>query len=295
MANLVNLEEFLKVGIRLNATHNQAAFINKIRENIITFAYGQAGTGKTYIAIVEGIRSILTGKDGMSQLVFVRPAVEAEENLGFLPGTADEKIEPFMAPLWINAKKILGNKVNDSSKYISTMSLAFLRGITFDNCYVILDEAQNTTISQMKLFLTRIGKNCKVVVVGDTKQSDIGSLTGLGDAVTRFKNVSGIGICKLTNEDNMRSAIVNRVICAYEGLDETEAKKQFSSLMEDAFPKDDEIQLLDENIVEILVEQPASPPPITPPVSYRAEDVYFEDDLPPVKKPKRAKKSNKPK
>ena len=215
---LVAVPEFASVGIKLSVTENQKHMIRRIRNNTLTFVCGPAGTGKTYIAIAEGIRALLDSKNKRTQrFFFVRPAVASHEDLGYLPGDLDEKTEPYMAPFHYSLKKLLNGSSGKASGKVETMTMAFMRGMTLENCYVVLDEAQNTNVDQMKLFLSRIGRGCKVVVVGDTKQTDIDVANGLADGVSRFRSVPGIAVHHLTHKDNMRSPIVEKILRLYEG------------------------------------------------------------------------------
>lgn len=253
MPQLIPQPEFDVVKMPLQVTKNQAEILRAIRENIVTIIHGPAGTGKTFIPLAEGFRMLLAEKCNpkIDHMVFVRPAVEAEEQLGFLPGTAEEKIEPYMAPLLLNAKKLLNGHSDRILKLVQPMTMAFIRGITFENCYVILDEAQNATQHQMKLFLSRIGKRCKVVVCGDTKQSDLNldkrpgdaPLNGLDHAVSILRNIGGgIAVCTTTYDDNMRSPIVDKILRAYDGLPPTEAKAQFDHFINSTFGDPDDIK-----------------------------------------------------
>lgn len=259
MPELTPFPEFVNVGVNLtHLTANQKKFVDSIRTNVVTIGYGSAGSGKTYCALAEGFRQYFDDKQKrkINEIIFIRPAVEAEEELGFLPGSLDDKIDPFMAPLEISAKKLLNGNLERGMKIVKRMTMAFLRGLTFDNCYVILDEAQNTTPRQMKLFLSRIGKNCKVVVVGDTSQSDIcdrpGMSSGLSDAVGRLKPVRGLSICEFGYEDTMRSYIVDKILRAYDGLPIEEAKESFDKFMGDNFGDPEDIQLVDDIVINDL-------------------------------------------
>jgi len=240
--NNIPLEEFREVGIRIQVTENQQEFLKKVKKNIITICCGPAATGKSYCAIAEGIRMVLSDARPdmkVNNLLIVRPAVEAQEDLGYLPGRAEEKIEPYMIPSILLIKKILGKDYTKFIKKINTMTFAFMRGITFENSFVILDEAQNTTPEQMKLFLTRIGRNCKVIIVGDKNQSDIKRKSGLSDATNRVRHIPGIAYCELDNEDCMRHNIVGRIIEAYEGLSDKKRGEALKRVM-DSFPSLDD-------------------------------------------------------
>jgi phosphate starvation-inducible PhoH-like protein len=259
MPELTPYPEFVNVGVNLtHLTVNQKKFIESIRNNVVTIGYGTAGSGKTYCSLAEGFRQYFDDKQKrkINEIIFIRPAVEAEEELGFLPGSLDDKIDPFMAPLEISAKKLLKGNFDRGMKIVRRMTMAFLRGLTFDNCYVILDEAQNTTMRQMKLFLSRIGRNCKVVVVGDTSQSDIcdrpGVVSGLADAVSRLKTIKGLSVCEFGYSDTMRSYIVDKILRAYDGLPVEEAKEAFDIFMDENFGDPDDVELLDVDIIKQL-------------------------------------------
>lgn len=217
---LIEVSEFTKIGIRLSVTPNQLLMLEKIRKNVVTFVHGRAGTGKSYVSVAEAIRSLVDGSKKTKKIIFVRAAVTSQEDIGFLPGTLEEKTEPYMGPLYaVMAKLTFGTDLKLAKK-VETMTMSYMRGITFDDSFVILDEAQNTTSDQMKLFLSRIGKRTKVVVLGDTNQTDIGGKNGLEEAIKLFSKVPGIAVQKMTKEDNMRSPIVDSILRIYEGEDE---------------------------------------------------------------------------
>ena len=197
-------------------TASQAKYGKSIEDNVITFGVGPAGTGKSYVAIAMAC-DMLKDKQ-IDKIVITRPAVEAGENFGFLPGEIEEKYAPYLDPF----RDIMNERLGKSHveylikhKRIEAKPLAFMRGITLKNCWAILDEAQNTSPSQMKLFLTRIGENCKVIVDGDCEQKDIKTISGLSDAINRFQNTRKVGIVEFGVEDIVRSGIVRDVIRAY--------------------------------------------------------------------------------
>ena len=197
-------------------TKNQHDYIQSIENNIITFGIGCAGTGKTYIAAAMAADRLLDGT--IDRLVITRPGVEAGESYGFLPGELQEKYAPFIEPF----VEVLNERIGKSqtayfmkSGKIVAKPLAFMRGATFHNAMVILDEAQNTTPTQMKLFLTRIGRDCKVIIDGDIEQKDINGLSGLQDAINRLARVPQIGRVEFRINDCVRSGIVMDILRAY--------------------------------------------------------------------------------
>ncbi len=197
----------------------QILYLNNILNKIITFGIGVAGTGKTYLATASAIDFL--NKRKIYRIILVRPIVEAGEKLGFLPGSYNQKIDPYLSPIYDILFEILGS--NYYKKYIKNniievLPLAYMRGRTFNDCFVILDEAQNATINQMKMFLTRLGFNTKVVVNGDISQIDLNkkSMSGLIHAIKIFKNYKNIGFTFFKSKDIMRSAIIRDIINAYE-------------------------------------------------------------------------------
>ncbi len=200
-------------------TDNQRKMVSAIVKNDMLFAIGPAGTGKTYTAVALAV-SALKNKE-VKRIILTRPAVEAGENLGFLPGDLKEKLDPYMQPLYDALSDMIPNdKLNQylESRIIQIAPLAFMRGRTLDNAFVILDEAQNTTESQMKMFLTRMGGNAKFIVTGDVTQIDLPSKqpSGLLQAVRLLKKVEGISIIELDNTDVIRHKLVKAIIEKYE-------------------------------------------------------------------------------
>jgi len=200
-------------------TIGQQKYVESIKNYDIVFAIGPAGTGKTYLAVVMAIKA-LRNKD-VGRLVLTRPAVEAGEKLGFLPGDLQEKIDPYLRPLYDSLYDVLG--VENTQKYlekhvIEIAPLAYMRGRTLEDSFIILDEAQNTTPEQMKMFLTRMGFGSQAVITGDITQIDLprGQVSGLVNALQVLKNVTGIGIHTLTGEDIVRHPLVEEIIRAYE-------------------------------------------------------------------------------
>ncbi len=200
-------------------TLNQKHYIKAINDNDLVFGIGPAGTGKTYVAVLNAVAKL---KDGaIKKIILTRPAVEAGEKLGFLPGDLKEKVDPYLRPLYDALYEILGLKQTEDMIEKGTIEiapLAYMRGRTLENAYVILDEAQNTTINQMKLFLTRLGFNSKMVVTGDITQIDLPnkSNSGLIQASNLLANIDGISIIKFEKVDVIRHPLVQKVIQRYE-------------------------------------------------------------------------------
>jgi phosphate starvation-inducible PhoH-like protein len=200
-------------------TENQRRMVSAITKNDMMFAVGPAGTGKTYTAVALAVKA-LKNKE-VKRIILTRPAVEAGENLGFLPGDMKEKLDPYMQPLYDALNDMIPTeKLNQylESRTVQIAPLAFMRGRTLDNAFVILDEAQNTTESQMKMFLTRMGANAKFIVTGDPTQIDLPSKqsSGLLQALRLLKNVEGISIIELDNSDVIRHKLVKAIIERYE-------------------------------------------------------------------------------
>jgi len=200
-------------------TANQIAYLNAIHNSPVTFGIGPAGTGKTYLAVVMAIHYFLKGK--VERIVLTRPAVEAGENLGFLPGDLIQKINPYLRPLYDALFELLTpEKVTSliEKGFIEIAPLAYMRGRTLNNAYIILDEAQNTTMSQMKMFLTRLGNNSKFVISGDITQIDLAKpqYSGLIQSQKILKKINGIEFINFSREDISRHPIVEKIVEAYE-------------------------------------------------------------------------------
>ena len=200
-------------------TQGQARYIQSIRENDITFAVGPAGTGKTYLAVAVAVEALK--HHHVRKIVLVRPAVEAGESLGFLPGDLHAKINPYLRPLLDALHEMMD--YDQMKRYmeqdvIEVVPLAYMRGRTLNESFIILDEAQNTTIAQMKMFLTRMGQGSKIVVSGDTTQIDLPrpSASGLIDAVARLRDIAGVHIVQLNKSDIVRHRLVQDIVRAYE-------------------------------------------------------------------------------
>ncbi len=204
---------------------NQAAYMRALRSHELVFAIGPAGTGKTYLAVAMAVSLMMEGR--VDRIVLSRPAVEAGERLGFLPGDMREKVDPYLRPLYdalfdmLPAEQVMNRLSNDE---IEVAPLAFMRGRTLRNSFVILDEAQNTTPVQMKMFLTRLGENSRMVVTGDPSQVDLpkGQPSGLREAVTLLSAMDQVALVRFTNVDVMRHSLVTRIVRAYEARERTE-------------------------------------------------------------------------
>ena len=200
-------------------TLGQKQYVDAIRKKMIVFGIGPAGTGKTYLAMAMAIQAFKNGEVG--RIILTRPAIEAGERLGFLPGDLQSKIDPYLRPLYDALYQIMGAESylhNSEKGLIEVAPLAYMRGRTLDNAFIILDEAQNTTPAQMKMFLTRIGFGSKVVITGDATQKDLpaGQTSGLDVAVSVVKNLEDIRICNLTSRDVVRHPLVQKIVKAYE-------------------------------------------------------------------------------
>ena len=200
-------------------TLGQKHYVDSIRKKMIVFGIGPAGTGKTYLAMAMAIQAFKNGEVG--RIILTRPAIEAGEKLGFLPGDLQSKIDPYLRPLYDALYQIMGAESflkNSEKGLIEVAPLAYMRGRTLDNAFIILDEAQNTTPAQMKMFLTRIGFGSKVVITGDSTQKDLpaGTVSGLDVAVKVVKDLEGVSICSLTSKDVVRHPLVQKIVRAYE-------------------------------------------------------------------------------
>lgn len=208
-------------------TLGQKRYVDEIREKMIVFGMGPAGTGKTYLAMAMAITAFKN--EEVSRIILTRPAIEAGEKLGFLPGDLQSKVDPYLRPLYDALYQIMGAdsfQKNMEKGLIEVAPLAYMRGRTLDNAFIILDEAQNTTPAQMKMFLTRIGFGSKVVVTGDATQKDLapGSVSGMDVALRVLRKVEDIGICQLTSSDVVRHPLVQKIVKAYEDYEKQERK-----------------------------------------------------------------------
>ncbi len=203
-------------------TAGQSEYIKQIQDKMIVFGVGPAGTGKTYLAMAHAITAFK--KKEVNRIIMTRPAIEAGEKLGFLPGDLQSKVDPYLRPLYDALYEIMGAEayMNNMEKgLIEVAPLAYMRGRTLDNAFIVLDEAQNTTPEQMKMFLTRIGYGSKAIITGDITQKDLpdGKISGLEMAMRVLKNIGEIGIVKLTHEDVVRHPLVQKIVKAYESFE----------------------------------------------------------------------------
>lgn len=210
-------------------TLGQKRYVDAIRNDLVTFGIGPAGTGKTYLAMAMAITAFK--RNEVSRIILTRPAIEAGEKLGFLPGDLQSKIDPYLRPLYDALYQIMGAESflkNSEKGLIEVAPLAYMRGRTLDNAFIILDEAQNTTPAQMKMFLTRIGFGSKVVITGDSTQKDLpaGTISGLEVAVNVIKNIEDISICTLTSKDVVRHPLVQKIVKAYEEFEKKGTKSK---------------------------------------------------------------------
>lgn len=210
-------------------TLGQKKYVEQIRKNTIVFGVGPAGTGKTYLAMAVAIAAFKSGK--VEKIVLTRPAIEAGEKLGFLPGDLQQKVDPYLRPLYDALHEIMGAETfhkNFEKGAIEVAPLAYMRGRTLNNAFIVLDEAQNTTPEQMKMFLTRIGFGSKAIITGDLTQVDLpfGKACGLVDAIKILEGIEDIGISHLTNKDVVRHPLVAKIVAAYEKVDAKKKKHE---------------------------------------------------------------------
>lgn len=213
-------------------TLGQQAYIEKIKNNDVVFGIGPAGTGKTYLAVAMAVRSFKQGE--VNRIILTRPAVEAGESLGFLPGDLQDKVDPYLRPLYDGLFEILGYETYQGfveKGMIEVAPLAYMRGRTLDNAFVILDEAQNTTSEQMKMFLTRLGYGSKAIITGDKTQVDLprGRMSGLKTAERILKNIKGIGFQNFSSIDVVRHPLVQKIIDAYDRDDQQKEAKRLQA------------------------------------------------------------------
>ena len=218
-------------------TLGQKRYVDAIRKNMIVFGVGPAGTGKTYLGMAMAIQAFK--EDQVSRIILTRPAIEAGEKLGFLPGDMQSKVDPYLRPLYDALYQIMGPdsfQHNMEKGLIEVAPLAYMRGRTLDNSYIILDEAQNTTPAQMKMFLTRIGFGSKVIITGDLTQKDLpaGTQSGLDSALMILKNIEDIGIIHFTNADVVRHPLVQRIVEAYEKYEQKNPQKMIKDKRHDS-------------------------------------------------------------
>ncbi len=203
-------------------TLNQRKIIDSVNNNDMVFAIGPAGTGKTYTSIALAVKALKN--KNVKRIILTRPAIEAGENLGFLPGDLKDKLDPYMQPLYDSLKDMIPSeklKKFMEDEVIQIAPLAFMRGRTLDNAFVILDEGQNTTHSQMKMFLTRMGKNAKFIITGDPGQVDLprNAISGIKEAILILKNTPGVAIVHLDESDVIRNKLVKKIVDAYKNIE----------------------------------------------------------------------------
>ncbi|MCD8020239.1 MAG: PhoH family protein [Clostridiales bacterium] len=225
-------------------TKGQQEYMKLIDDKMVVFGVGPAGTGKTYLAMAKAITAFKA--NDVSRIILTRPAIEAGEKLGFLPGDLQSKVDPYLRPLYDALYEMMGAETfqkNMEKGLIEVAPLAYMRGRTLDNAFVVLDEAQNTTPAQMKMFLTRIGFGSKAIITGDMTQKDLpeGSQSGLDDALRILKGIEEIGICMLTSEDVVRHPLVQKIVSAYEEDEKKRASKAQKKRMENSgYHRDDQ-------------------------------------------------------
>jgi phosphate starvation-inducible protein PhoH and related proteins len=211
-------------------TLGQKAYVDQIRNKMITFGVGPAGTGKTYLAMAMAITAFKN--DEINKIILTRPAIEAGEKLGFLPGDLQSKVDPYLRPLYDALNQIMGPETflrNAEKGLIEVAPLAYMRGRTLENAFIILDEAQNTTPAQMKMFLTRIGYGSKVVVTGDLSQKDLpyGDQSGLEMALKVLGKIEDLGFSKLTGQDVVRHPLVQKIVMAYDAYENKQNQSSY--------------------------------------------------------------------
>ncbi len=209
-------------------TVGQQKYVQSIKDNMIVFGCGPAGTGKTYLAMAMAITAFKNNE--VNRIILTRPAIEAGEKLGFLPGDLQSKVDPYLRPLYDALYEIMGAETfqrNMEKGLIEVAPLAYMRGRTLDNSYIVLDEAQNTTPAQMKMFLTRIGFGSKALITGDLSQKDLAKdqKSGLEEAIKVLDGIEGIRICHLTNKDVVRHPLVQKIVTAYDRYEAKQARR----------------------------------------------------------------------
>lgn len=210
-------------------TLGQKQYVDEINKKMIVFGVGPAGTGKTYLAMAAAITAFKNNE--VNRIIMTRPAIEAGEKLGFLPGDLQSKVDPYLRPLYDALYEIMGAETflkNMEKGLIEVAPLAYMRGRTLDNAFIVLDEAQNTTPAQMKMFLTRIGFGSKAIITGDLTQKDLPfeSKSGLEEALKVLGNIEDIGVCHLTNNDVVRHPLVQKIVTAYDEYENKQKKNR---------------------------------------------------------------------
>ena len=218
-------------------TLGQKAYVDAMKKDMVVFGIGPAGTGKTYLAMAMAITAFKNNE--VNKIILTRPAIEAGEKLGFLPGDLQSKVDPYLRPLYDALYQIMGGDTfqkNMEKGLIEVAPLAYMRGRTLDDAYIILDEAQNTTPAQMKMFLTRIGFGSKVVITGDSTQKDLPKdvTSGLDVATRILKKIDGISICELSSKDVVRHPLVQSIVTAYEKYETRQANRNKGSKRQDS-------------------------------------------------------------
>lgn len=213
-------------------TLGQKNYVDAIKNNMVIFGIGPAGTGKTYLAMAMAITAFL--REDVNRIILTRPAIEAGEKLGFLPGDLQSKVDPYLRPLYDALYQIMGAEPfqrNMEKGLIEVAPLAYMRGRTLDNAFIILDEAQNTTPAQMKMFLTRIGFGSKAVITGDNTQKDLPKdvKSGLDVAKKVLRSIDDIAFCELSGEDVVRHPLVQKIVTAYEDYEKAMEKRKTKS------------------------------------------------------------------
>lgn len=222
-------------------TLGQKKYVDLIRKNTIVFGVGPAGTGKTYLAMAVAIAAFKAGR--AERIILTRPAIEAGEKLGFLPGDLQQKVDPYLRPLYDALHEIMGAETfqkNFEKGAIEVAPLAYMRGRTLNNAFIVLDEAQNTTPEQMKMFLTRIGFGSKAIITGDLTQIDLpdGKVCGLKEAIAIVEGIEDIAVAHLTNKDVVRHPLVAKIVAAYERMESKKSKKENHNWKKRTFPQD---------------------------------------------------------
>lgn len=213
-------------------TIGQKQYLQLIQDKMIVFGVGPAGTGKTYLAMAMAITAFKNNE--VNRIILTRPAIEAGEKLGFLPGDLQSKVDPYLRPLYDALYEIMGAETflkNMEKGLIEVAPLAYMRGRTLDNSYIILDEAQNTTPAQMKMFLTRIGFGSKAIITGDLSQKDLApnAKSGLDEALKVLSKINEIGVCRLTSQDVVRHPLVQKIVSAYDSYEEAGRRRKEKS------------------------------------------------------------------
>lgn len=217
-------------------TFGQKKYLDMLNKHMIVFGVGPAGTGKTYMAMAKAITAFKNNE--VSRIILTRPAIEAGEKLGFLPGDLQSKVDPYLRPLYDALYEIMGPETflkNMEKGLIEVAPLAYMRGRTLDNAYIVLDEAQNTTPAQMKMFLTRIGFGSKAIITGDITQKDLpfDKQSGLESAMKIVKNIEEVGICRLSSKDVVRHPLVQKIISAYEKEESRTRQKEMENFSQE--------------------------------------------------------------